>query len=154
MTALKRTASDIELREDVVAEIEWDPRIDPSELHVSVKDGAVSLRGTVTTYSQRRAAVRAAGRVDGVKAVAGDIEVVLSREVERADSELAAAIVRERARNTALPDTVDVEVRSGEVLLRGYVANAHQREEAERAVRRLEGVRGIANAIDVKPDPK
>jgi hypothetical protein len=63
------------------------------------------LRGTVTTYTQRCAAVRAAERVQGVKAVADDIEVVLPRDVERKDSELAAEIVHERAWNTALPDT-------------------------------------------------
>jgi osmotically-inducible protein OsmY len=153
MTGLKNRLGDIRLREDVLAELEWDPRIDPSQLHVRVNDGVVSLGGTVTTHSQRRAAVRAAGRVGGVKAVADDIEVVLSRDIKRADSELAAAIVRERTRNAALPDTVEVEVRSGEVILCGYVSRAEQREEAERAVRRLPGVRGVANAIDVRPQP-
>ena len=79
------------------------------------------------------------------------MEVVLPRDVERKDSELAAEIAHERTWNTALPDTVEVEVRSGQVLLRGYVAHPYQREEAARAVRHLEGVRGVANSIDVKP---
>jgi osmotically-inducible protein OsmY len=153
MTSPRSAARDVKVREDVLAELEWDPRIDPSRLQVHASDGAVSLRGTVTTYSQRRAAVRAAERVAGVKAVADGIEVVLSRDVERNDSELAGEIGRERARNAALPDTVDVDVRSGEVVLSGYVARADQREEAERAVRRLRGVRGVANAIDVRPEP-
>lgn len=151
MRSLKSAAGDLHLREDVLAELEWDPRIDPSRLHVHAEDGAVSLRGTVTTYAQRRAAVRAAERVQGVKAVADHIEVVLPPEVERKDSELAAEIAHERTWNTALPDTVEVEVRSGQVLLRGYVAHPYQREEAARAVRHLEGVRGVANSIDVKP---
>jgi osmotically-inducible protein OsmY len=149
MRNLKSVAGDIRLREDVQAELEWDPRIDSSHLHVHVADGAVSLRGTVTTYSQRRAAVRAAERVQGVKSVADDIEVVLSRDVERRDSELAAEIAHQRAWNTAFPDTVEVEVRSGQVLLRGYVAHPYQREEAARAVRHLQGVRGVENSIEV-----
>jgi osmotically-inducible protein OsmY len=152
MRSLKSAAGDLHLREDVLAELEWDPRIDPSDLHVHAADGAVSLRGTVTTYSQRRAAVRAAERVQGVKAVADDIEVVLPRDVKRKDSELAAEI--ERTWNTALPDTVEVDVRSGQVLLSGYVAHPHEREEAARAVRHLAGVRGVANSIDVKPHPE
>jgi osmotically-inducible protein OsmY len=154
MKSLKSAAGDLRLQEDVLAELEWDPRIDPSNLHVHAADGVVSLRGTVTTYSQRCAAARAAERVHGVKAVADDIEVVLSRDVERRDSELAAEIARERTWNTALPDTVEVEVRSGQVLLRGYVAHPYQREEVARAVRHLEGVRGVANSIDVKPHPE
>jgi osmotically-inducible protein OsmY len=149
MRSLKGAAGDSRLREDVLAELEWDPRIDPSGLHVHAADGAVSLRGTVTTYSQRSAAVLAAERVQGVKSVADDIEVVLSRDVERKDSELAAEIARQRAWNTALPDTVEVEVRSGQVLLSGHVAHPHQREEAARAVRHLEGVRGVSNSIEV-----
>ena len=154
MRSLKSAAGDLHLREDVLAELEWDPRIDPSDLHVHAADGAVSLRGTVTTYSQRWAAVRAAERVQGVKAVADDIEVVLPRDVKRKDSELAAEIAHERTWNTALPDTVEVDVRSGQVLLSGYVAHPHQREEAARAVRHLAGVRGVANSIDVKPHPE
>ena len=60
MRSLKGFVDDRELRERVLEELEWDPRIDPSRLHVRTNDGAVSLRGTVTTYSQRLAAVRAA----------------------------------------------------------------------------------------------
>ena len=149
MKNLKNAAGDSRLREDVLAELEWDTRIDPANLRVYAAEGAVSLRGTVTTYSQRSAAVRAAGRVRGVKSVADDIEVVLSREVERTDSELAAEIARDRAWNTAIPDTVEVEVRSGQVLLRGYVAHPHQRDQVARAVGHLEGVRGVANLIEV-----
>jgi osmotically-inducible protein OsmY len=89
-----------------------------------------------------------------VKAVADDIEVVLSREVEQRDSELAAEIAHERSWNTALPDSVKVEVRSGQVMLRGYVAHPYQRQEAARAVRNLAGVRGVANSIDVRPHPE
>lgn len=154
MRSLKSAAGDLHLQEDVQAELEWDPRIDPSDLHVHAADGAVSLRGTVATYAQRCAAVRAAERVQGVKAVADDIEVVLPRDVERKDSELAAEIAHERTWNTAFPDTVEVEVRSGQVLLRGSVAHPHQRGVAARAVRHLTGVRGVANTIDVKPHPE
>ena len=89
-----------------------------------------------------------------MKAVADDIEVELPRDVERRDSELAAEIAHERTWNTVFPDTVEVEVRSGQVLLRGYVAHPYQREEAALAVRHLAGVRGVANSIDVSPHPE
>jgi osmotically-inducible protein OsmY len=154
MRSLKSTAGDIELRERVLEELEWDPRIDPSQLHVHATEGAVSLRGTVTTHSQRLAAVQAAERLRGVHAVADDIEVVLARDVERNDSELAKEIAHERVRNTALPATVRIEVRSGHVVLDGYVAHPSQRDEAERAVRQLAGVQGVTNSIEVRPHPE
>ena len=135
MRSLKTVLSDADLRESVLAELDWDPSVDDSEIHVAVKDGAVSLRGRVTAYSQRHAAVRAAARVRGVKAVADDIEVVLSDAIRRKDSEIAAELALERQWNTAIPDSVNVEVRNGQVTLRGSVAWSYQRDEAARAVR-------------------
>jgi osmotically-inducible protein OsmY len=151
MRSLKTVLSDADLRESVLAEFDWDPSVDDLELDVAVKDGAVSLRGRVMSYSQRHAAVRAAGRVRGVKAVADDIEVVLSDAIQRKDSEIAAAIAHERQWNTVFPESVKAEVRNGEVTLRGSVAWSYQRDEALRAVRHLAGVRAVSNLVEVEP---
>jgi osmotically-inducible protein OsmY len=151
MRSLKTIVLDGDLRDSVLAELDWDPSVDDSEIQVAVKDGAVSLKGRVTAYSQRHAAVRAAARVRGVKAVADDIEVVLSDAIQRKDSEIAAAIAHVRKWNTAIPASVKAEVRNGQVTLRGSVAWSYQRDEAERAVRHLEGVRAVSNLIEVEP---
>ena len=151
MRSLKTALSDADLRESVLAEFDWDPSVDDLELDVAVKDGAVSLRGRVMSYSQRHAAVRAAERVQGVKAVADDIDVVLPDEVDRKDSEIAAEIAYERERSTGIPDSVKAEVRNGQVTLRGSVAWSYQRDEAARAVRHLVGVRDVSNLIEVEP---
>ena len=151
MRSLKTVVVDGELRDSVLAELDWDPSVDDSEIQVAVKHGAVSLRGRVTAYSQRHAAVRAAARVRGVKAVADDIEVVLSDAIQRKDSEIAAEMAHERQWNTAIPDSVTAEVRNGQVTLRGSVAWSYQRDEAARAVRHLEGVRAVSNLIEVEP---
>jgi len=151
MRSLKAVVRDGDLRDSVLAELDGDPSVDDSEIHVAVKDGAVSLRGRVTAYSQRQAAVRAAARVRGVKAVADDIEVVLSDAVQRKDSEIAAEIAHERQWHTGMPDSVKVEVRNGQVTLRGSVAWSHQRDEAARAVGHIQGVRAVSNLIEVEP---
>ena len=151
MRSLKTVVRDGDLRDTVLAELDWDPSVDDSEIHVAVKDGAVSLTGRVTAYSQRHAAAWAAARVRGVKAVADDIEVVLSDAIQRKDSEIAAEIAHERQSNTAIPDSVKAEVRNGQVTLRGYVAWSYQRDEAVRAVGHLQGVRAVSNLIEVEP---
>jgi osmotically-inducible protein OsmY len=151
MRSLKTAVGDIDLRDAILAELDWDPSVDHSKIHVTVKDGAVSLRGRVTSYSQRHAAVRAAERVRGVKAVADDIEVVLSDLVERKDSEIAEEIALERQGNAWIPPSVKVEVRNGKVTLRGYVPWSYQRDEAARAIRDLAGVRAVSNLIEVEP---
>jgi len=151
MRSVRSVLTDADLGDAVLAELEWDPSVDDSRLHVAAKDGAVSLHGSVTSYGQRRAAVRAAERVRGVKAVADDIEVVLADAVQRRDSEIAAEIAHERRWNTAIPSSVKAEVRNGEVTLRGSVAWSYQREEAAHAVGHLAGVRTLSNLVEIEP---
>jgi osmotically-inducible protein OsmY len=151
MRGVRRVLSDADLGDSVLAELDWDPSVDDSMLHVAAKDGAVSLHGSVTSYGQRRAAVRAAERVRGVKAVADDIEVVLADAIQRKDSEIAAEIAHDRQWNTAIPDSVKAEVRNGEVTLRGSVAWSYQRDDAAHAVGHLAGVRAVSNLVEVEP---
>jgi osmotically-inducible protein OsmY len=153
MRSVRSVLSDADLGDAVLAELEWDPSVDDSRLHVAAKDGAVSLHGNVTSYGQRRAAVRAAERVRGVKAVADDIEVVLADAVQRRDSEIAAEIAHERQWNTAIPSSVKAEVRNGEVTLRGSVTWSYQREEAAHAIGHLAGVRAVSNLVEIEPGP-
>jgi hypothetical protein len=84
--------SDAEIRDDVINELHWDPQVTkPEAIGVAVKDGAVALTGHVPSYAEKLAAARAAERVYGVKAVANDLKVQLSR-APRDDSDIARAI--------------------------------------------------------------
>ena len=66
---------DKQIREDVLAELDWEPSINATNVGVAVEHGIVTLTGHVTTYAQRYAAESAAKRVRGVRAVAEEIEV-------------------------------------------------------------------------------
>jgi osmotically-inducible protein OsmY len=146
--------SDSELQSAAMQELEFDPQVDAAHIGVSVKDGAVTLTGHVSSYSEKLAAVRAAERVYGVKAVADEIKVQLPGSDDRDDAEIAAEIARELQWNTLVPDTVEAEVRNGLVVLRGEVEWGYQRDAAERAIRHIRGVQGISNMITVKPRVK
>ena len=84
-TSLSERHSDQDIQRDVLAELKWDVRVSPSEIGVVVKDGVVSLRGTVDAFVKRWAAEDAALSVRGVKAVANDIEVKLGTGAQRSD---------------------------------------------------------------------
>jgi osmotically-inducible protein OsmY len=86
--------TDAQIQTDVLAEFKWEPRIQLNEVGVVVKDGVVTLTGSVESYTERCAAEEAAHRVRGVKAVANDIEIRLPSSSERSDSDIAAAAVR------------------------------------------------------------
>jgi len=150
----KTMMSDETLRTAIVRELEWDPKVDATYVGVSAKDGAATLTGHVDSYPQKIAAVRAAERVYGVRAVADEIEVELPSSGRRNDSEIAEEIARERSWNTLIPATIEAEVRDGWVQLRGEVEWPYQRDEAIRAVQHLWGVKGVDSSIVVKPHVK
>jgi osmotically-inducible protein OsmY len=152
-TALAPTQRrDAQIQADVLAELRYDPRVAPNEIGVAVKDGVVVLSGVVDNYSKRWAAEEAAHRVRGVKAVANDIEVRLPSSDERTDADIAAAAVRALEWDGMLPlERLDVTVSKGWVTLKGDVEWQYQRSDAERVVRRIQGVKGVTNLITVKP---
>lgn len=152
MAVTTETWSDAQIQSDVLAELKWEPRVQPNEIGVVVKDGVVTLTGWVDAYTKKWAAEDAAHRVRGVKAVANDIEVRLPASDERTDADLAAAVVRALEWDAFVPvDKLEVTVSKGWVTLKGEVEWNYQKQDAERAVRRLVGVTGVTNMITVKP---
>jgi osmotically-inducible protein OsmY len=144
--------TDEQIQREVQAELEWDARIRSTEIGVAVKDGVVTLTGWVDSYAKKLAAERAAHRVRGVKAVANEIEVHLPSSAERTDADIALEASRELAWEALVPaDQIEVTVSRGIVTLRGEVSWEYERRAAERAVRRLSGVRDVVNLIKVRP---
>ncbi len=155
MSTATPTRTDEQIQRDVLEELKWDARVQPNEIGVAVKDGIVTLTGWVDSFTKKWAAEEAALRVPGVKAVANDIEVRLPFESERTDADLAAAAIRALEWDAAIPrDAVKVTVSKGWVTLEGEVEWEYQKEDAERVVRRLTGVRGVTNLIRVHPHTK
>lgn len=146
--------SDKELRTSVQAELQWDPSIRDEDIAVSVKDGVVTIAGVVDSYAQRLSAERAAMRVKGARAVANELSVKLPNAFERSDSELAHAAVDALHWSVQVPeDKVQVKVANGWITLEGQVDYFFQREAAEKAVRYLTGVKGVANLVTLKVRP-
>jgi osmotically-inducible protein OsmY len=146
------TRTDAQIQTDVLSELKYDARVLPNEIGVAVKDGVVTLTGRVDSYTKKWAAEEAAHRVRGVKAVANDIEVRLSTAEERTDADIAAAAVRALEWDAFISvDNLDVTVSKGWVTLKGSVEWQYQKDDAERVVRRLTGVKGVSNLITVKP---
>ena len=146
--------SDEQIQRDVLEELRFEPRVLPNEIGVAVKDGVVTLTGYVESYSKRWAAEDAAHRVRGVKAVANEIEVRLPTASERTDTDIAQAVAHALEWDAVVPfDKLDITVSKGWVTLNGEVEWQYQKEDAERVVRRITGVKGVTNLITVKPRP-
>jgi len=143
--------SDIEIRADVEAELSYDPNIGASDIAVGVKDGVVTLAGFVRSYFHKWQAERDTKRVKGVRGVANDIEIRLPTLDARPDPEIAREAVQ--ALSTALPysgEKFTVTVKDGWVTLEGEAEWQYQREQAEAAVRRIRGIKGVTNEIKLQ----
>lgn len=150
MSTATMVHTDEEIQENVMAELKWDAKLQPNEIGVTVKDGIVTLTGWVDSFLKKWSAEDVALKVSGVKAVANDLEVKLASE--RTDADVAAAALRALEWDAFVPsDRIQVTVSKGWVTLKGEVEWQYQKQDAERVVRRLLGVKGVSNLITVKP---
>ncbi|HEX8108593.1 MAG TPA: BON domain-containing protein [Kofleriaceae bacterium] len=150
MTTARKT--DPDLQKSVIQELAWDRRIDETAIGVSVHHGVVTLNGVVGSWAEKHAAEDAAHRVAGVLDVANDIEIRPVWSTRRSDADIAEAVrhalewdvfVPERRIQSTVSD-------AGHVTLTGAVATLQQRDDAERAVRNLDGVRLVTNLIAIE----
>ena len=144
--------SDAQIHHDVLEELKWDSRVDETEVGLQVAGGVVTLTGTVTSWAKRVAAQEAARRVMGVLDVANDIQVRVPGTLGRTDTEIAQAVRRALEWDVfVLNEVITSTVTDGWVTLAGQVERWSQREDAERAIRNLTGVKVVVNNITVTP---
>jgi osmotically-inducible protein OsmY len=144
--------SDSDIKRDVEDELRWDPDIVSDDIAVSVKNGVVTLTGFVRSYGQKLQAEADAKRISGVVGLANDIEVRLPALDQRPDPDIARdAVAALKAQLAYSWEAIKVLVHSGWVTLEGQVEWNYQRDRAEQSVRRIKGVKGVTNSIQLKP---
>jgi osmotically-inducible protein OsmY len=148
---LTSTRTDSRIQQDVLRELKWDTHVGETAVGVEVDHGVVTLSGTVDSYAARLAAQAAAHRVPGVLDVANDIRVHLPGSRTKTDTQIAQAVRRALEWDVyVLDERITSTVADGWVALEGDVDYWSQRADAERAVLRLAGVRGVTNRITVR----
>jgi osmotically-inducible protein OsmY len=144
---------DNSLKSDIEEELDWDQRLDDSQIDVTVQEGRATLSGGVTTYYEAKLAEQDARSVSGVKAVDNDLLVGPVGE-EIADTELASRCAAALDADRFVPKgAITLDVQDGHVTLRGDVRRHYERQAAELAVGRVNGVRGISNRIAITSQP-
>ena len=144
--------TDVEIQKDVMDELAWEPILTATEIGVAVKNGIVTLSGTVDMYRKKLLAERAVKRVEGVKAVAEDIEVKILPNGKKNDTEIAEAVLLGLKWHSGLQDgSIRVKVEDGWVTLEGEVEWEFQRLAALRMIENTIGVVGISNNIKIIP---
>jgi osmotically-inducible protein OsmY len=143
--------TDLGIQQDIEKELRWDPGVNADHMAVNVRNRAVVLTGDVDSYWERCEAERAAWRVAHVQAVTNNLRVELPFDSERNDDDIALTAMTVLEWNCVVPASVEVQVAAGIATLSGTAVWQYQREEAERAVSMLTGLKGLRNQIQLAP---
>jgi osmotically-inducible protein OsmY len=141
------------LESDVQEELDWDPQLDDSRIVVSADDGKVTLSGSVPTYFEVMRAADDVHLVGGVTGIDNQLLVGLLGDAIT-DTQLAGAAAAALDEDRFVPKgSVNADVVDGWVTLTGEVRHHYQRQAAEHAVGKLDGVLGISNKVAITSDP-
>ena len=144
-------SDDKQLKQNILAELAWEPSINAAHIGVTTHNGVATISGHVEHYFEKRSAEAATGRVKGVKAVVEDIEVRVPAYGKRTDEELATAALNRLDSDISVPrDAIKLTVEKGWVTLSGAVDWHYQLDAAAQDVRGLVGVIGVSNNITIK----
>ncbi len=146
----KDRVTDQQLAERVRAALDREPRLEnPRDVAITAAARTATLRGTLPSFKQRRAAVEAAKRVKVVEFVVDELVVKWFGD-QRSDDELRGAALQVLISDAGVPDdAIDVTVTAGWVTLKGEVRHQSESDAAFDEVAGLPGVGGITNEIRV-----
>jgi osmotically-inducible protein OsmY len=143
-----RHKTDDELKREVMFQLGWDLRIKETGIGVIVKDGVVTLIGSVESYAEKLAAQDVAHRARGVLDVANELIVRSSTPAQPSDADIARKVRDTLDWDVFVPkEQIHTSVADGWVTLSGMVESLNQRLQAERAITHLHGVRGVTNKL-------
>jgi osmotically-inducible protein OsmY len=148
----KMTTKSLDLQEEVIEQLAYDPRIDAQDIAVTVFEGVVTLRGTVPNLIEKWEAEDAVKRLRGVRGIADELTVDLPNAHVRTDTDIALAIERRFTSNAMIPTNIQFVVNEGYVTLSGEVPWYYQSQEALYEARRVVGVREVSNCISIRPN--
>jgi osmotically-inducible protein OsmY len=154
MTKSQFMNTDEKLKHHFLCQLGLDPRVHTDGLGVSVRNGAVTLKGTVPSYADKAVVSNAVRNVAGVKKLADEVTVVLPEAQRRPDNRIADTALNAIKCITTVPtDRITVAVQGGRLMLGGTVESWGQKETVEEVVRTLTGITDVIDTIAIEPPP-
>ena len=128
--------------------LKWDTTIPEDRIKITVRNGWITLEGTVDWWYQKEAAERVVRNLSGVTGLTSQITVKSRAKPGEVKSKIEAAFKRSAEMDAR---RVGVEAHDGKVILHGNVHSWTEKEEAEQAAWAAPGVSEVENRITVTP---
>jgi osmotically-inducible protein OsmY len=138
--------SDSAIAEVAANALEWDSAVPDGAVKVTVRNGWITLTGTVAHQFEKSAAELVVQRLYGVKGVANAIAVTPHVSVGDVKAKIEEALKR-----SAVIDSqrIRVDAREGVIVLTGTVRSLAERDDAERAAWAAPGVTRVDDRLVV-----
>ncbi|MDR4468982.1 MAG: BON domain-containing protein [Nitrospira sp.] len=129
--------------------LQRDAVVSQEHIHVSVKDGIVTLGGGVPNLIAKDRTVQHAESMKGVRAVVNRLQIQAER---RSDEEISNKIQEMLGLDPATRSLrVNVSAREGQVTFSGSVPSWAEKELATEAAKSVKGVSSIRNLLTIEP---
>jgi len=139
---------DPEIARDAIAAFKGYLPFSWQDIKVVVKEGWITLEGTVEWNYQRETAEKAVRSLQGVQGISNLIQVKPKIAPEEVKRKIEDAFRRSAELDA---DRITVETKGSEVILTGTVRSWAERQEAERAAWAAPGVTMVRNQLSVSP---
>ena len=140
--------TDTELAQAALGALKWHTVVPDDRVTLTVKEGWITLGGTLDWQYQKDAAARAVRDLTSVKGVTNDIRVQPRVKTADVRDKIEAAFKRSAEIDAR---RVNVTARDGMVILSGNVHSWAERQEAERAAWAAPGVSQVDDRLTVVP---
>lgn len=145
--------TDEDIKTSIVEELNWDTRVNAAAVQVVVDGGMVTLKGTVPSSGNRRAAEEDALDMPGAVGVDNQLKVEMSKPAHvPGDLEIRDSVVSALEFNSDIESAnIEPVVDAGTVTLEGSVPTHWQKNEAEVLIGLIKGVITVTNELAVVP---
>lgn len=115
--------TDEQIRKDIIEQLQWDSRINSTNINVEVNQHVVTLSGNVNSYMQKTAAQMDALSIAGVSEVHNHLKIISDTASQKyTDEQIVKNVKTVISLNPVLnPDTLEIRVEKGIVFLGGSV---------------------------------
>jgi len=146
-------ATDEELQAQVIDKLHWDDRVNAAHIGVTVDDGKVTLRGTVSSYRAKTIAEEDTKEIEGIAEVINHLQVQYPCTATiPIDEEIASNVANALTWDPDIDaNKIDVSVIGGLLTLRGTVDAYWKKFQVQDIGYGITGVIDIINELAVVP---